>query len=408
MNKDGYNAVVLRVDNIVKHPNANKLQVIDLGGVQVVVGLSVKFGDLAMYFKEKTQIAEWFLKERNLYRHIDKNDDKDAPTGFFEDNGVVRSIRLRGVYSQGFLYFPTQDEIVKWKLKENNLIDEVNNMKLCWKFEPFQGYSKLISNNANKRLMFNESFKRYGDTPSIVDVINTIPVGAGILVTNKLHGTSGRTGKFIVEHKWSWKNPLSFLKMIKYWFTGKNEYHILTGSRNVDLYAGEVNNASGYRYEIHQRFNRMIDLMNVNETFYYEIVGYDCNTPIQQIDDQVFHYGQTPGTFEIYVYAIRSNDTWLSMDEMVHRCQELNLNVVPVLDGFIFTSKTDLIERLYEYDKLYSSVDPLGQSHICEGVVLNIKLTHLPAFKAKYKFTKFCELENIKTYAGKLDVESVS
>lgn len=409
MNNDGYNAVVMRIDNIVKHPNADKLQVINLGGIQVVTGLTAKINDLAIYFKEKTQIAEWFLKERNLYRHKDKNNDKDSAPGFFEDNGVVRSLRLRGIYSQGFIYFPTQDEIINWNLKENTLINEVNNLELCWKFETFVFHEDKKQPNKvfvkRKKDKFHEEFVRYGNTSSIVDVINTIPVGSGILVTNKLHGTSGRTGKFAVNAKWSWRHPM---KSFSNWWNNVKEFNILTGSRNQNLYNNEDIFGKDFRFAIHKQFIALKDLMYEKEIFFYEIVGWNGSTPIQQLDANMFHYGQQRGTFTFYVYAISQDNKRLTYDEVVTRCNSLKLNVVPVLDAFVFSSKTDLIDRLYEYDKLYSNADILGKTHISEGVVLNISPPGLQSYKAKYKFTKFCELENINTYAGKLDIESVS
>ena len=89
--------------------------------------------------------------------------------------------------------------------------------------------------------------------------------------------------------------------------------------------------------------------------------------------------------------------TWL----IKQRCEEMGLNFVPVLAQFIITEDTNLDEIVNE---LSDGVDPIGLTHIREGVVLRIEnRSKFTAYKHK-NFT-FKVLESIIKDAGTSDME---
>ena len=53
--------------------------------------------------EERIEINSQLLAYGNLYRHTEKNNKPEAKAGFFEDNGRVKAIKLRGIVSEGFL-----------------------------------------------------------------------------------------------------------------------------------------------------------------------------------------------------------------------------------------------------------------------------------------------------------------
>ena len=59
-------------------------------------------------------------------------------------------------------------------------------------------------------------------------------------------------------------------------------------------------------------------------------------------------------------------------------CEQIGVKVVPLLEKFMFTTQEDLLERV---DKYMDIPDPIGKSHVSEGVVVRIE--------NKPKFTAF-------------------
>lgn len=47
-----YQAIVSSLKNVREHPNADRLKLADIRGVQVVVGLNAQEGDLGIFFPE--------------------------------------------------------------------------------------------------------------------------------------------------------------------------------------------------------------------------------------------------------------------------------------------------------------------------------------------------------------------
>ena len=94
--------VQLTENDFSKHPNADVLKIAHIGGYSVIVGIDEQPG-LYIYFPALSQINENLLTYANLYRHKEKNSNPESKTGFFEDNGRVKAIKLRGVVSEGFL-----------------------------------------------------------------------------------------------------------------------------------------------------------------------------------------------------------------------------------------------------------------------------------------------------------------
>ena len=110
--------------------NSDNLKKTHVNGESIVVNKQdVHEGDMMLYVSNECQIAAWFLSANNLYRHHTlnanaeevearikadpdflKTDEAKGLCGYFEDNGRVRMIKLRGCPSFGVLFKPVSME----------------------------------------------------------------------------------------------------------------------------------------------------------------------------------------------------------------------------------------------------------------------------------------------------------
>ena len=98
-----YLAKIVKLDVFEKHPDpeVTKLKIAVVDGYKVIVGIDSKPG-FYVYFPALSQINPEFLSYANLFRDNTLNKDENKK-GFFEKNGKVTAIKLRGQLSEGFL-----------------------------------------------------------------------------------------------------------------------------------------------------------------------------------------------------------------------------------------------------------------------------------------------------------------
>lgn len=113
-----YLAKVVEIKDFFPHPNpeVTKLKICKVDGYNMIVGINEKEG-VYVYFPALSQINSNLLSYANLYRHGNLNSNPEK-TGFFEDNGRVKAIKLKGMVSEGFL--------LPFEVLQNWLMDSVN------------------------------------------------------------------------------------------------------------------------------------------------------------------------------------------------------------------------------------------------------------------------------------------
>lgn len=105
---------VVRVNEVLKHPNADRLEIIPIGGYQAVVGKgNFKVGDLAVYIPPDSIVPQKpeysFVWERDGGGNLrDIPPDAEVP----EKYRRVTVKRLRKEYSEGLLMPMSQDLII--------------------------------------------------------------------------------------------------------------------------------------------------------------------------------------------------------------------------------------------------------------------------------------------------------
>ena len=330
-----YLAKVIDITNFLPHPNADRMKIAQVGGYKVCVGIDEPTGRY-VYFPVNSEINPNLLSYCNLYRHSEKNANAEK-AGFFNDNGRVTAIKLRGFPSEGFLLPYEQLEnfiadALNLKLSniENNTDFDVavegnKELWICKKYIVIH-YNPQEKSNSNKKqkkvARFNKvidtQFKFHYDTVRIQNDKWAISPYDLISVTEKIHGTSGISAYVLCK-----KKPTIWNK-IKGCFGAENtSYDYLYASRTVVKNAIETTNSGGYYgCDIWAEADKIIrPHLQKGMTIYYEIVGF---LPTGRYIQKNYDYGCVPlkegepftheKHFKVRVYRI----TMTNVDGYVH------------------------------------------------------------------------------------------
>lgn len=434
-----YKAYVTKLKNVRKHSNADKLQLGDCFGNTVVVGLNMKEDDIGIYFPVDGKLGLEFATKNNLLRMKDSLGNNTG--GYLDpDKRNIKAIKLRGEKSDGlFLELDCLKDFTDIsKLKVGETIDILNGVTICEKYIP-RGSRVVNQNNpkAKKRKVpISPLFLEHKDTEQLAYNLNSFKDNDIIEVTLKMHGTSQRTGYLPAFQKYK----RSLLDII-FKRSGKPiyEYGYVTGTRRVVL--GEIGKETvevkdGYYSDDFrvQHAKAFENKLHKGETVYYEVVGYTNNgTPIMSTcqneknalgADFVKKYGKTTefsygcevGKSKLYVYRMTlTNEDGFVMEysptQVRERCEQMGIETVPVLGLFHIKEAEDknageIVKEIA--DSLYEGVDPIGKTHIREGVVVRVVNSNgLKVFK--HKNFEFKVLEGIiKDKAIAPDMEEAS
>lgn len=451
-----YSAIVARV-HTRPHPNADRLQIGTCAGHQVVVGLDTQDGELGVFFPCDGQLSEPMVRANNLYSKsaLDKLGiayEPDQKFGFFSEKRRVRSQAFRGVKSDGFwvplTYFtwtdavidimsdppPGMDEFLLLGLNEGDEFTTLKGHEICCKYETPATRRAREQGTIGRKQRENRCFPKHDVTKKFKYVANSIPAGAVLYLTEKLHGTSGRFGRVLddVEVPW-WKALVNLCWPGTF---AEREYRYLNGSKNVIL---EKTTGEGYYGTNEFRHAAIKDVtLHKGEILYYELVGFVDdhrgimgaqpitaeirkhyeNDPLLRGSLMDYRYGCAPGQCDLYVYRIvRMNEDGngidLSWPQVKQRCAELGLKTVPevatggcVFDGDI-SALTTVVEDLAG-DGEHAMESTLDVSHIREGVVLRVESAFGTEF-IKHKSWLFGVLEGyIKDVDTYVDTEEVA
>ena len=330
-----YLAKVIDITNFLPHPNAERMKIAQVGGYKVCVGIDEPIGRY-VYFPVNSEINPNLLSYCNLYRHTEKNTNTEK-AGFFNDNGRVTAIKLRGFPSEGFLLpFEQLENFIADTLNlklsdiENNTdfdiaVEGNKEFWICKKYivvhQTAQGQPN--SNKRQKKVArFNKvidtQFHYHYDTVRVQNDKWAIVPDDIISVTEKVHGTSGISAYVLCKEK-----P-SLINKIKGWFGNTNiKYDYLYSSRSVIKNATETTNPGGYySCDIWAEADKIIrPHLQKGMTIYYEIVGF---LPTGKYIQKNYDYGCIPPEagepfthekhFKVRVYRI----TMVNVDGYIH------------------------------------------------------------------------------------------
>ena len=461
-----YKAYITELKNVRPHSNADRLQLGDCFGNTVCVNLDYTEGQLGVYFPTDGQLSVEFAEYNNLLR---KKDEAGNNIGGYMDPNKrnVCAIKLRGEKSDG-LFLPLESLAYTGvdldSLHAGDVIDGVlNGHNICCKYIPRKNiveYNKQKYGSKVPRIKIPlvPLFAEHADTEQLAYNLAAFKSGDEIEITLKMHGTSQRTGYLPVLKR--------FKRTLWDRITRKQgkpiyEYDYVSGTRRTVLenFEGGFYGSNEFRQQHHDAF---VGKLNKGETVYYEVVGFThTGAPIMGNGkneklgkDFVKQYGKTT-TFsygcesdgyvgeapkvtdahgvelikfdfrpqsDIYVYrmTMTNEDGFVveyTPDFMRYRCEQMGVKCVSVFEhcfvpntpcpeydeitGFNFAG--EFVKTLAE--KYYDGTDPIGKTHIREGVV--VRILNRPKFTAyKHKNFSFKVLEGIiKDTAAAPDME---
>ena len=292
------------------------------------------FPSLVEFVNEAEKVrAEKETLFKELKSEIEANTEYvRSRVGFFNKTGRVRSIRLGGVASKGYLF--TLEELAKYnpKVKDINLeeylgqdFDTVDGELFVKAYVPFVPEKRTKTSNAEKRnkkivrfdRMIEGEFSFNYDSLLLPKYIHKIKPTDSVAITVKIHGTSFVCGKVHV------KTPikLPFMRRMCNKFidlTGlfkkyrtidyKVEYGNVTSSRNVikNKYINKDVTDGYYSVDVWGEYGELIyPYLSEGMTLYGEIFGYLTNST-KMIQKQ-YDYGCEVGTNKLMPYRITTS-----------------------------------------------------------------------------------------------------
>lgn len=342
-----YQAIIARIKTR-PHPNADRIQLADVCGTTVVVGLNNQDGELGVYFPSDGVLSHEFCVANNLYNKSarQKLGLPDGPVGFFDHHRRVRTQKFRGEKSDGF-WLP-MSVLAMYNYEgdtEGFMFDTLGGKQVCEKWTTRKpGASNTPSNRRKGEFL---AFPKHMDTEQWDYYWKDIPDGSLLTITEKIHGTSHRVG--LVKTPKSW------------WQFWKPAYQVVHGSRNVVL--TEHSGRTSYYGTDEFRYKAVGNpALRKGEVVYGEIVGFTGPgqpiMPSHTVDKKElpdvaqtfggtvhYHYGQPDGHAKFIVYRIvqfneDGEGVELSHPQVVRRAQALGYDVVPLYGQTVFYSAT--------------------------------------------------------------------
>jgi len=424
-----YNAYIVKIKEIRPHSNADRLQVVTVFGNDVIVGLNVKENDLMIYFPTDGRLNVEYCRANRLLREKDEQGNNIG--GYMDESKChVTTIKLRKEKSDGLLMpLKSLESFTDINtLKEGDTITTLNGILICEKYIPLGKKSRPEGTQKEKRkkkdnIISYPFFEEHRDTSQLAYNTSQFKEGDLCYITLKMHGTSGRTGHTVKEKKkllpyWIYK----ILQKVNIKLSNKKSWDYISGTRRVILknYDNGFYGNDNFRKEWHDFF---IDKLHKGETIYYEIVGYvnenttimpECNNKKTKDKEFIKQYGETTrftygcgvGQNDIYVYRMTKTDEDGRVVEypwylVKLRCEQMGVKHVPEFGKFIFFDVNNLMEIANGF---IDGVDPIGKTHIREGIV--VRVDNKEKFTAfKHKSFMFKLLEGIIKADDVLDME---
>jgi len=290
---DNFLVKVVKISKLEKHPNADKLEIVifdDIDWTCIVRKGMYTIGDLVVYIQPDAVIPKELIDKHGLE--------------FLKKDGRVKTIKLRGVISQG-LVLPIPSEFKSWK--KGKYVSSELNIK---KYEP---PVKMFRGGIIKKVNSNSTFNKYTKITNIKNYKNVFEKDEFVYITEKIHGTNFRAG-YLPRDNTTWlKKLMSFFK---------SKYEFVYGSHNVQ----KDPTSTKYGYYKNDVYLLAVEIYNLKYlipngyTFYGEVYGKG----IQDLE-----YGQK-GT-SLFIFDIMKNGNYLNIEDTIKMCRELKLPFVPIL-----------------------------------------------------------------------------
>lgn len=359
---------------IVPHPNAERLELAQVGDYRCVVGKDLyKTGDLVVYIPEAAIVPEWALKN---YGYWDEDKNQGLLSGSNHDR--VKAVKLRGELSQG-LVFPARPVLEKgigpaivyqgqdgalhhYVVTEGEDVQEVLGIT---KWEPPipTGLSGEVYNaGQNVTVDYDiENIKKYPDV---------FVEGEEVVVTEKIHGTSFQIGLLPNDSKYAHEDH----------FTYEDE----TGLTHRFFIASKGLGAQGLCFKdnaanvnnLYVRAAKKYDLFRKLVAFKKEIIEVDGKIPFNEI---IILQGEVYGAVQDLTYGAKAGEIFfrafdICFGERIVRRYADDILFVTALVNMGIDRCPPVYKGPYNKEKIYELThnqnSNLCQNQISEGVVV--------------------------------------
>lgn len=381
-----YCATIVQIGELKPIEGSDFLAVTQVNGFPIVVRKDqVKEGDVMIYCPIETQLDHNFLKTNNLYeinsRHLNSNytevenlinegksDEAKSKVGFFNKQGRVKLIRLRGQASMGYLI--TLREMINYCSKLSRFkfqdhigedFDEVYGVEFIKVYIPpvKEGTPRdSRDGRRNKKLkkvsrMIPGEFSFHYDTQQLNRNMDRFNPDTKVDISVKIHGTSICVGNVLVKKPKEFKNKIinkihSMLPLK--WQIIEQDYDVVYSSRTVikneDL---NPNKGAGYySSDIWSEYGKMLKpYIPQGMEIFGEIFGYETGT--SRMIQKGYDYGCKVGENKMMIYRIRTKN-----EDGTHREWNM-LDICDWVGGLIRVLERDgLNDKVIHTPLLYS------------------------------------------------------
>ena len=319
-----YCATVIEVKTLLPLENCDNLQWMPVFWFQAIVSNETKVWDIGILFSAETQISFEFLSNNNLFRHSDLNKDT-TQKWYFEDNRRVKAMKFRWNRSSAF-FIPLQSlsYLGKVELEVWDTFNTINWIEVCTKYmlEKERKANRIAGKLKRFERIDNKVFPEHLDSDNFWRNEYKYQPNDRIIITQKLHGTSGRFWYKRV------KRLLTFIEKILKFFGVKinnEEYDYIYGSRRVIKNWTTTSEQQGfYATDVWKTIlDRYKEVIPKDYILYWEVIGYDWEKPIQNN----YTYDLQPWELELYIYRISIvNEDWFITDLSWEAIKEFSIN----------------------------------------------------------------------------------
>lgn len=320
---------VVKIDEVIPHPNADKLEIVKIGGWQIVSGKgNCKVGDLAVHIPPDAMLPKEWAETWSVTPYLSWRTNTPK--------GRVKVAKLRGAPSYGFLAPNESGAEIGTDLATHYNIEK---------------YEEIvpIGMQAGQMSRSHPFFHKYTDIQNLRNYPDKIDYSEQVVVTEKIHGTNSRVGWVRTPDPENGGMSDYFEKVIG---THRTQRKV------------EDPGVYGLPFEKYgEQLNKLFDILT--ET---SVPGFSDNIFVESIIifGEIFGRGVQDLTYgqekAWRVFDIAINGTYLPWSYVRDACKEVGLPIVPHTDPAIYT-----FEQLCEMAEGQSVLSP-GQ--IKEGIVV--------------------------------------
>jgi len=302
--------LVVSVDRIEAHPNADRLEIAHVSGWNVIVRKgALQPGQLAVYFPIDSVLPQ------------DLEDDLFPPDSKIKlSKSRIKTIKLRGAISQGMLV-PDYDAVIAVRAGVVTLGQDLTNILGVTHYEPPMTQGVLSAGKAAKKK--HPFFPEYTKISHFKNYPHLFEEGEPVIVTEKIHGTNFRAGWVPTASNTWWRKIKKFFKMLPEWefVFGSHRVNIVHQHRYNGFYPVNVYQEAVEKYALMRRIPKGYIL-------YGEIYGDGIQ--------KGYHYGLPSGErrlaiFDVLVTKHDLSQEYLSWDGVVYMSEHTNIPTVPLL-----------------------------------------------------------------------------